>query len=415
MAGDWLIIADDLTGAADCGIAFAKVGLETVVVWDHGAPAESPPVLSIDTDSRRLPAAAAAEAQRMALVAAYRPGVSVYKKIDSTLRGQPAAELVSQLAWLAGRRGGAAPSAVIAPAFPATGRTSVDGRILVNGRPLEETPLWARDHTYPSARLPDLLAAAGLTTEVVPLALIQRGEAALKDALSDACRRKVTAIVCDAAGEADLATIAAASLPLADQVMWVGSGGLAGHLARLVSRGQTGQHPPLPAPGPVLVAVGSLAEASRQQADHLVAAGLVEPIMVAAEDLFAGPEGQGWRDIESDLTNALAQGSDLLVEIAPALQPNLSRGPELALQFARMLAPLMPAVGALVATGGDTARALLSQMGVRGIRLLDEVEPGVPLGVTIGPRGLPLISKAGAFGDARTLARCLYRLKNLKK
>lgn len=39
---------------------------------------------------------------------------------------------------------------------------------------------------------------------------------------------------------------------------------------------------------------------------------------------------------------------------------------------------------ALVATGGDTVYVLLSKIGVRSIRLLDEVEPGVPLGVTIG-------------------------------
>jgi uncharacterized protein YgbK (DUF1537 family) len=38
------------------------------------------------------------------------------------------------------------------------------------------------------------------------------------------------------------------------------------------------------------------------------------------------------------------------------------------------------------------------------------VEPGVPLGITLGKVSIPLVTKAGAFGDAGTLRRCLERL-----
>ncbi len=106
MSKHWLIVADDLTGAADCGIAFAKVGLETVVAWERAAAAADRPVLSIDADSRRHPAREAAAKQLDALAAHHRPGILVYKKIDSTLRGQPAAELAATLPFLAGLRGG---------------------------------------------------------------------------------------------------------------------------------------------------------------------------------------------------------------------------------------------------------------------------------------------------------------------
>lgn len=68
---------------------------------------------------------------------------------------------------------------------------------------------------------------------------------------------------------------------------------------------------------------------------------------------------------------------------------------------------------ALVATGGDTVYVLLSKIGVQSIRLLDEVEPGVPLGVTIRAVSIALVTKAGAFGDAYTLRRSLERLKQL--
>src|SRR5947199_3828861 len=142
---DWLIIADDLTGAADCASAFAGRGFDAVVSLD-GIDCEAS-VLSVDADSRHLPARAAAARQVTIQTAYWRPGMRLYKKIDSTLRGQPAAELAAQLsAW--GRRSLPAPLAIVAPAFPATGRVTLDGRILLRELPLEQTPLWAREHTY---------------------------------------------------------------------------------------------------------------------------------------------------------------------------------------------------------------------------------------------------------------------------
>ena len=56
---------------------------------------------------------------------------------------------------------------VFAPAFPATGRTTIGGRIQVKARPLEETELWQRDHTYPTSDLVGVLASAGIRGEKV--------------------------------------------------------------------------------------------------------------------------------------------------------------------------------------------------------------------------------------------------------
>ncbi|GAC1558288.1 MAG: hypothetical protein NVS2B9_20500 [Myxococcales bacterium] len=50
-------------------------------------------------------------------------------------------------------------------------------------------------------------------------------------------------------------------------------------------------------------------------------------------------------------------------------------------------------------------------MGARGIHLAGEVEPGVPLGILEAPRPLPIVTKAGSFGDAATLSRCRAALK----
>ena len=54
------------------------------------------------------------------------------------------------------------------------------------------------------------------------------------------------------------------------------------------------------------------------------------------------------------------------------------------------------------------------RLGVHGIRLIDEVEPGVPLGVSVGAFARPVITKAGVFGGAETFLRCLDRLASLE-
>jgi uncharacterized protein YgbK (DUF1537 family) len=79
--------------------------------------------------------------------------------------------------------------------------------------------------------------------------------------------------------------------------------------------------------------------------------------------------------------------------------------------LAAAIRPVVDSIRALILTGGETACALLGQLGVDGIRLLEEVETGVPLGVTTGAVTLAVITKAGAFGGPDTLVNCLRRLK----
>ena len=401
----WLILADDLTGAADCGIVFARHGRETVVTWgDKVADAE---VVSVDLDSRRYPAAQAAALHVAAQAALRREGIRLYKKIDSTLRGQPAAELAVQLAALRGA-GKRAPLAICAPAFPATGRLTIAGKVVVQGVPLEETPLWAREHSYANASLPDILASAGLTCWVIDLDAIRAGVDAVAARMREAEHAGIDAVVCDATEIAHLDVVARASLTLADAV-WVGSAGLAAALAAVEAPVQPAA-PVRLGEGAVLVVVGSVAEASRRQAADVIEGGLATHVAIAPDTLFAGAGTAGWDKAVRTLATAAASGKPVLVEIAHEASPDLRRGAELAGRLAELIEAAIPKIAALFPTGGETACALLSRLGVTGIRLLDEAEPGVPLGVTLGALRVPVITKAGAFGDAHTMRRCLAKL-----
>ncbi len=424
MISRWLIIADDLTGAADCAIAFAKRGRESVVAWGKPAEAGSPAtaasaiagssvqVLSVDVATRQLPPAQAAKLQVEVLAAHYRPGLRLYKKIDSTVRGQPAAELAALLAFKPAQTEGRPRLAIVAPAFPGTGRITLNGSIVVQGVPLEQTPLWAREHTYASANLVEILKSAGLSAEVLPLDEQGHNPEKVLARLTHALSSGASAVVCDARSEADLIAVATGSLPIADEVLWVGSAGLAAALATVEnpSGKPATSSSLLSGHKNVLVVVGTLAEASRLQAKTLVEAGLVRHLFISPDALFAGPCSTAWQQASKELAAHFAAHQDVLLELEQAANPDLSRGTLLAERLAAFIESAGNGFAGVVATGGDTVFALLSKLGVHGIRLLDEVEPGVPLGITVGAVRIPLVTKAGAFGDAHTLRRSLERL-----
>jgi 4-hydroxythreonine-4-phosphate dehydrogenase len=406
----WLIIADDLTGAADCAIAFAKHGLESVVAWDQHREAGGVPVLSVDAGTRSLAPEQAAKVQVDVLASHYCTGLHLYKKIDSTMRGQPAAELAALLAYAPAYANGRPRLAIVAPAFPLAGRVMVNGSIVVQGIPLDQTPLWARDHTYASANLVDILGSAGLGAEVLSLETIAQGAEAVQKQFACARQRGLAAVVCDAKTEADLAVIAAGSQAMVDEIIFVGSAGLAAQLAVIEREEST------PAPLPsnterknVLVVVGSLAEASRLQAKTLVQSGLVRHVVISPSTLFDGPCTPAWQEGSKQLARHLAAKEDVLLELELTANPDLACGTKLAAKLAEFVAGA-GSFGAIVATGGDTVYALLSKLGVHSIRLLDEVEPGMPLGQTVGAVSIPVVTKAGAFGDAHSLRRSLERL-----
>jgi hypothetical protein len=117
----------------------------------------------------------------------------------------------------------------------------------------------------------------------------------------------------------------------------------------------------------------------------------------------------------SALARALEEGADVLIDIGPPADGIVTDLPRVVDALARRIAPLVANASALMATGGDTAAALLAHGGVHGISLVDELEPGTSLGLTLGALTLPVITKSGGFGDAGSLRRILERLRCIRQ
>ena len=188
-----LVLADDLTGALEAGVL-----LEGAAVVLHSAPEGGAVV--IDTESRHL-----APDQAGRAIAAWIeqiPAELIYKKTDSTLRGNIGAELA------------ALPPGRIhyAPAYPRLGRTVRGGKLFVNGEPVERTP-FARDPLDPvtDADIRRVLARQG-----APL-----GRITVHEGETDAClERAAGALLAEppprlAAGPAGLLAVLARRLKLA--------------------------------------------------------------------------------------------------------------------------------------------------------------------------------------------------------
>src|SRR5215213_9099312 len=168
-----LILADDLSGAADCASAWLSAGESPLVLIDSKAGCDDTTALAVDLDSRAMPPRDAGATMAAAVAHFLRPETRIlYQKMDSTLRGNWARETACalQASAVRGRR-----LAIVVPAFPAAGRTIVGGRGLLNGVALEETETWARERLTRPAEPGAWLAAEGLRVGLAGINEIRLG------------------------------------------------------------------------------------------------------------------------------------------------------------------------------------------------------------------------------------------------
>jgi D-threonate/D-erythronate kinase len=159
--------------------------------------------------------------------------------------------------------------------------------------------------------------------------------------------------------------------------------------------------------------VGSLARASQDAARSLAMSSNVRHVSVAPRILLHDSARACRIAMMHAVVEGLEKGDDVLVELLVEGEPDLSLGTSLAEKLGSMLELAANHMGGLIVTGGETAAAVLRHLGIRGIRLLDEIEPGLCLGFTLGEVRVPIVTKSGAFGDAESLIRIATYLRQL--
>ena len=384
-----LVVADDLTGAMDSAGPFAEIGVET---WVVAAPMQCDPamiagarVVSVNTDSRHLHAVQAATQVREIV---RRLGAEAFdivvKKIDSTLRGNVVSETLALLE-ASGRR-----SAVIASAFPAQGRIVKNGMVHVNGVPLAETA-FARDALSP----PPLAPLQQVFAEAAP----RFGVAIAGPGNDFSSASNIRIWIVDGATDADLAaTVRAVQAQLGDLLL-AGSAGITKPLARTCFERAVSRGAPNKLTGTIVFAVGSRAVQSAEQIESL----LQEP----GSRMLRAPNG---RLLQKEFPAA----RNLVLKATADAAGKEGDSQRVAADMARNAidAARRTHAQALVATGGDTAIAVLTETGNPALQVLGDLMPGIPYArIHLDGAPLWLVTKAGGFGGRDTFREIARRLR----
>ena len=369
------MLADDRTGALEVAGALAdRLGPVPVLVsgGSSGSTLLATPVV-VDLASRHV---ATDEAARRAAVWSRVPARYRLHKVDSTLRGRWADELLAVQRTTGAR-------VLLVPALPALGRTCVGGLVHVDGRPLE---LDDPRHGPVAAR------PSGLLTEAGASAVAELADAAAMAAWADDAAAPVFA-VCDASSDEDLTAIGAAWRRIAGAP---GPGRSATSPAGVVLAG-TSAGLAAAADGP---AAGGHDLEPRRDGQGWGGGPLARPALVAVGSLHPVARGQLLALREAWLPGVV------VVATAPVDGPvDAAAAERAAAALAEEVRALTAGgVATLVLVGGDTAAAVLGD----AVHMAGgTVAPGIPWARRADGTGPLVVTKAGGFGSRDTLVDLL--------
>ncbi|ANY69481.1 hypothetical protein BBD42_25590 [Paenibacillus sp. BIHB 4019] len=419
------IVADDLTGASDCGGQLVRYGMR-VSVRINPVMAEEPQYDAVvfNTVSRSLPANEAASiVKQISQYINEQPFDLIYKKIDSTLRGNIGAELNAMSDVIQ------PDFTIIAPGYPQNGRQIIERIHHLNGELLHETEV-SRDPKTPvlQSDVVELVASqTGRAVAHLSILDIDQGKVHLADRLKACKIQNMTYIVADSATEGDLERLANALAQLSYKLVWVGSAGLMNHLPKAYAVAENDkplQIPLLVGNDPVLLVVGSVSKMGREQLRNLMNQNLAVQIMARSEKLLADEAGKQEELVRviDEASRALADGRDTVIVASDNIADTQAAGLRLGMAPIQISDAISAALGSITVklfgklaihklylTGGDTAYQVLEQLGISAFELMEELEPGVLLG-KYEARGLYMVTKAGNFGSDRTMEHVIKKL-----
>jgi uncharacterized protein YgbK (DUF1537 family) len=395
-----IVIADDLTGAADTGAPFATAGFATAV------PLRSTPlgaeVISLSNDTRDASGdrIEALFRQSLALLPPTDSSTLWYAKVDSIFRGYPGPEVAFVLRQT-GRR-----AVIIAPALPDQRRATVDGDVYVDDVLLSASNLGIG---RASASVVSLLGLPNELGRSIGLETVRSGVESLRDAIAHVVR---PIVVIDAETNADLAHLAEAVTDQQTHLL-AGSAGFAKQIAIQLGKQQiTPRREVIIGPiRSVLTVAGSRHATSARQVAALAASG-VETLRIDFAHGHITPQVTE-RTIER-LQAAFDGGRSITLTTCET--PNSAMpGHEIARALAALATDprVRDTYDAMILTGGDVAAAICSTLEAEAIWLGGEVLPAIPWGKLHGGlrAGMPIVTKAGSFGDESTMVDAVAFLR----
>lgn len=428
------VIADDLTGANDTALQFAKRNIKSSVEINfmQMADVKDKEVIVVDTDSRDLDEDLSYKRVKDICEEMSRYNIKcAYKKIDSTLRGNLGAEIKAVDDVFK------PDIVIIAPAYPANQRITIGGYHLLEGKPIELTEIANAPKTpVKKSYLPAILQEqVNKDIAVIDFKIIRQGADFTNKKISKFVDQGRRWIVCDIIEEENFITLMDAVKEYKN-ILWVGSAGLAEYLPyfyrwsgeKILSMNRR--------KGSILVCAGSVSHITQNQVRtllnqrkiNLVKINLVKINMVRLledknSELIEKSQiiNQLIRE-QKNILLATAQSDDDIEEVVKFGEKyNLSRK-EVSEKIATIMAELIKSIevnslSGMILTGGDMAVHICRAIGVNSIKIISEIDSGVPLGFIESNKleKLFIVTKAGAFGKPDVFIKSIQAIEEFGK
>lgn len=419
-----IVIADDVTGANDIGIMYARAGLDAFVYsYKDGRRQEYKPcdALIIDTDSRFDSREGAYQKVYDAVKNAPADGVRQYiNKQCSVFRGNIGAEFDAMLDALGEE------FAVVVPGFPDNGRTTLHGIHYVNGVELKDSQ-FRNDPVHPM-RCSDLKKIlAGQTKRrvgAISYEVYAGGPEAVRAAV-DGMRGSYGYVIMDVRDNADLALLARV---LREERVLCGSSALSAYLAEIEQKesGRKLQMDKTRVPGRIFCMAGSLTPQTIAQTAYMKEKGY-PVIELDTRRLF---EEESRRDecgrVLRQADNAYETGAFVMIHsmntaegVAETKRIALEKGIDntgvsslvsAALSEISERVILRYGIRRIIVCGGDTSASLCAQLDIKGMKVLEEIEPGLPTCESLDEPPYRMVLKSGSFGSREFVEKAIDKL-----
>tara|TARA_Y100001933_G_scaffold39161_1_gene35329 strand:- start:506 stop:1774 length:1269 start_codon:yes stop_codon:yes gene_type:complete len=404
-------IADDFTGATDLANMLVKGGLKTIQLL--GNPSKEDVVPSVDAviialKTRTIPVEEAIEQSLQALNWLKNAGAKQFffkycSTFDSTDEGNIGPVIDALMEALETQ------FTIACPAFPETERTIFKGHLFVGDKLLSDSPM--KDHPLTPMTDSNLVSTLSRQTSqkvgLVEYKDILAGPYAIRKAFDQLQKEDVAIAVTDVLNDEHLYFLGEA---VKDFKLITGGSGIAlGLPSQFKSRNnhqeETRAHSLPKVLGKELVLSGSCSEMTLAQVDEFskrYSTLKLNPIELAENN--------------SALANAVdwviqAKGEEPILVYASAppdavKQAQKKLGRDLASSTVEnalakiALAAVQNGFRRIVVAGGETAGAVVSNLGIKGIMIGEQIDPGVPTTVSIGDPSIGLVLKSGNFGSA---------------
>ncbi|SHM57245.1 four-carbon acid sugar kinase family protein [Gracilibacillus kekensis] len=410
------IIADDLTGACDTGVQLVDYGLDVAVEVQRSNIDTNKDAIIFNSNSRAITSDKAyARVHEICKRIKDRSYDIVYKKIDSTMRGNIGSE-VNAVADIF------QPDFIfVTPAYPENGRTVKEGIHYLQGTKLSETEVANDPKTpvYDSDIFEIMKQSSGRRVKHLSYRDLRKGEAHLLHLLSEWKQQDITYITVDAVSEDDLKLLMNV-VHLGYSTIFCGSAGLINYLPQALGFvKQRVQKQIISKPSPVLFVVGSVSKVGRKQLAHLLSQPEVVGVELDVTKVIAGGDSMDIKAIHS----AINKGKSVALYSSANIEVTKAIGREKGIPFIEISDLISNALGEIAVsiiktsdlrniflTGGDTAQQVFAKLQINEYQLVGQLELGVPIG-KIGKAGeMITITKAGSFGTKEVMTNAFKLL-----